>query len=130
LICASLSRASLLLGRLDEARCLGDRAIESSPRQPGVAAHALHLLGDIATHPDQFDAEQGEAHYRQALALAEPRGMRPLVAHCHLGLGKLYRRTGKPEQARERLTAAIAMYREMDMPFWLKQAEAEVRELA
>jgi hypothetical protein len=21
--------------------------------------------------------------------LAEPRGMRPLVAHCHLGLGKL-----------------------------------------
>ena len=45
--------------------------------------------------------ERGEAHYRQALALAEPRGMRPLVAHCHLGLGKLYRRTGKREQAQE-----------------------------
>ena len=126
----SLGRACLLLGRLDEARRLGDRAVESSPRHPGFAAHALHLLGDIATHPDRFDAESGEAHYRQALALAEPRGMRPLVAHCHLGLGKLYRRTGKREQAREHLTTATTMYREMDMRFWLEQAEAEWRALA
>jgi class 3 adenylate cyclase/tetratricopeptide (TPR) repeat protein len=129
LICTALSRASLVLGRLDEARRLGDRAIEFSSRQPGVAAHALHLLGDIATHPDQLDAERGEACYRQALALAEPRGMRPLVAHCHLGLGTLYLRTGKREQAREHLTTATAMYREMDMPFWLKLAEAEIGEL-
>ena len=53
--------------------------------------------------------------------------MRPLVAHCHLGLGKLYRRTGKREQAQEHLTIATAMYREMDMRFWLEQAEAEIR---
>ena len=98
-------------------------------RQPGFAAHALHLLGDIATHPDRFDAESGEAHYRQALALAEPRGMRPLVAHCHLGLGKLYRRTGKREEAQEHLTTATTMYREMGMRFWLEQAETEIRQL-
>jgi tetratricopeptide (TPR) repeat protein len=128
LICVALSRASLLLGRLDEARRLGDRAIESSPRQPGFAAHALHLLGDITTHPDQFDAERGEAHYRQALALAEPRGMRPLVAHCHLGLGKLSRRTGQREQAQEHLTSATTMYSEMGMTYWLEKAEAEVTE--
>jgi class 3 adenylate cyclase/tetratricopeptide (TPR) repeat protein len=113
----SLGRACLLLGQLDEARRLGDRAMECSPRQPGFAAHALHLLGDIATHPDRFDADRGEGHYRQALMLAEPRGMRPLVAHCHLGLGKLYRRTGQREQAREHLTTATTMYREMDMRF-------------
>jgi len=88
------------------------------------------LLGDIATHPDRFDAESGEAHYHRALALAEPRGMRPLVAHCHLGLGKLYRRTSKREQAREHLTTATTLYRDMDMRFWLKQAEAESRALA
>jgi hypothetical protein len=88
-------------------------------------APAFHLLGDIATHPDRFDAERGEAHYRKALALAEPRGMRPLVAHCHLGLGKLYRRTGQREQAQEHLTTATTMYREMEMRFWLEQAEAE-----
>jgi len=56
-------------------------------------------------------------------------GMRPLVAHCHLGLGKLYRRTGKPEQAHEHLTTATTMYREMDMRFWLEKAEAEKMEL-
>jgi len=118
-----LGRAALLLDRLDEAQSLGERAVRSSASRHGVAAHALHLLGDIATHPDRFDAESGEAHYRKALALAEPRGMRPLVAHCHLGLGKLYRSTGKREQAHEHLTTATTMYREMDMRFWLEQAE-------
>jgi hypothetical protein len=54
--------------------------------------------------------------------------MRPLVAHCHLGLGKLYRRTDKREQAQEHLTTATPMYREMDMRFWLEQAEAELRQ--
>jgi tetratricopeptide (TPR) repeat protein len=117
----------LCLGRLDEARSLGDRAVESSPSQLGFAAHALHLLGEIATHPDRFDAESGEAHYRQALALAEPRGMRPLVAHCHLGLAKFYRRTGQRQEAQEHLTTATTMYREMDMRFWWEQAEAEMK---
>jgi len=123
----SLGRACLLLGRLDEARRLGDRAVESSPRQPGYAAHALHLIGDIATHPARFDAESGDAHYRKALALAEPRSMRPLVAHCHLGLGKLDRRTGKRERAQEHLATATTMYRDMGMTYWLEKAEAEMR---
>jgi uncharacterized protein HemY len=54
--------------------------------------------------------------------------MRPLVAHCHLDLGKLYRRTGNRQQAQEHLATATAMYREMDMRFWLEQAEAELGE--
>jgi hypothetical protein len=78
----------------------------------------------IARSTIQFDAETGEANYRKALALAEPRGMRPLVAHCHLGLGKLYRRTRDGSKAEEHLTIAKAMYREMDMGFWLEKAEA------
>jgi len=126
----SLGRACLLLGRLDEARSLADGAVESCPGHPGFAAYALHLLGDIATHPDRFDAERGEAHYRKALALAEPRGMRPLVAHCHFGLGRLYRRTDKHEQAREHLITATTMYRERGMTYWLEKAEAEMKELA
>jgi len=126
----SLGRASVLLGGLDEARRLGDRAIEFSPQHRGCTAHALHLLGDIATHPDRFDASRGEAHYREALALAEPRGMRPLVAHCHLGLGKLYRRTGKRTESDEHLEAATTMYRDMGMTYWLERAEREMKELA
>jgi hypothetical protein len=54
------------------------------------------------------------------------RGMRPLVAHCHLGLGRLCRRTGKRQEAKEHLTTAMTLYREMDMTYWLEQAEAEI----
>ena len=56
--------------------------------------------------------------------------MRPLVAHCHLGLGRLYRRTGERERAYEHLTTATTMYREMDIRFWLEKAEAAVKGLA
>ena len=105
---------------------LADRAVECSPFQPGQMAHALRLLADIATHPDRFDAERGEAHYLEALALAEPRGMRPLIAHCHLGLGKLYRRIECQEQASAELARAVAMLSEMGIAFWLPEAEREL----
>jgi len=74
--------------------------------------------------------EPAEDYYQQALTMASELGMRPLVAHCYLGLGKLYKRTGTREQAREHLTTATAMYREMDMPFWMEKAEAEIQALA
>lgn len=122
----AVSRACLLLGRIDEARRLADRSVESSRHQPGFAAYALHLLGDIATHPDQFDAESGAVYYRQALTLAKLHGMRPLVAHCHHRMGQLYRRLGETERARENLTAATTMYREMEMGFWLDQGEDDM----
>jgi hypothetical protein len=67
---------------------------------------------------------------RAALALAGELGMRPLLAHCHVGLGKLYRRTDKRDDAREHLTTATTMYREMGMTYWVEQAEAEIRALA
>ena len=56
-------------------------------------------------------------------------GHRALIAHCHLGLGKLYRRTGKREQVREHLTTATTMYREMGMTYWLEQADREMKEI-
>ncbi len=121
----ALARTCYLLGRFDEALRLVDLAVENLSSQPGAAAHALHLLGDILTHPDRFDAERGETQYRKALSLAEKRGMRPLVAHCYLGLGNLYRRAEKHEEARELLTSASAMYSAMDMTFWAKRIETE-----
>ena len=87
------------------------------------------MLGDIAAHPDRVEVDSAEAHYRQALALAEELGLRPLMAHCHLGLGALYRRAGTRPQAREHLTTARTMFGEMDMRYWREQAEAELKEL-
>ena len=53
----------------------------------------------------------------------------PLVTHCHLGLGKLHRRTDKREQAQEHLATATTMYSEMGMTYWLEKAEAELTQL-
>jgi tetratricopeptide (TPR) repeat protein len=125
----SLARACLQLGRRDEARRFGDRALEFCSSQPGFEAHARHLLGDVATQPDQFDAGRGESHYRQALALAERLGMDPLIAHCHLGLGKVCLRTGTREQAQAHVATATTMYRNMGMTHWLEQAVALLHQL-
>ena len=56
--------------------------------------------------------------------------MRPLLAHCHLGLGKVYQRTGQREQAGEHLATATTMYRELEMRLWLVQAETATTDLA
>ena len=92
--------------------------------QRGTEAWAWRLLGEIAAATDPPDVQEAETAYREALTLASDLGMRPLVAHCHLGLGKLYRRTGDRAKAQEHLTTATTMYREMGMGFWLEQADA------
>ena len=84
------------------------------------------MLGNIAAHPDRVEIDTAQEHYRQALALAEELGLRPLMARCTLGLAVLYRRAGKRQQVREHLTIATTIYREMGMRFWLEQAEAEM----
>jgi sugar phosphate isomerase/epimerase len=89
----------------------------------------LWVLGEIAARESPVEAEAATDRFREALALAEELGMRPLVAHCHLGLGKLSRRTGKSEQAREHLTTATTMYREMGMTYWLEKAASEMSQL-
>jgi hypothetical protein len=69
-----------------------------------------------------------DEHLFGALIIAEELEMRPLQAHCHLGLGKLYRRIGRPDEARAELSRAVAMLREMGMAFWQPEAETELAE--
>jgi tetratricopeptide (TPR) repeat protein len=123
--------ACLLADRLDPALALAEGAftVAREKAQRSGEAWALHLLGAIASHSDPPDAEKADTHYRQALTLAEELGMRPLIAHCHLGLGKLYRSVGKQPEAQEQLTTATTLYREMDMRFWLEQAAVEMAAL-
>jgi tetratricopeptide (TPR) repeat protein len=122
------SEVLALQGLLDEAEEQAQHALALA-REGGYRGHeawALRLLGELAgrREPSNTDASM---RFREAQILAEELGMRPLIAHCHLGLGKLYRRTGKHDQAREHLTTATTMYREMDMRLWLEQAEAEMQ---
>jgi tetratricopeptide (TPR) repeat protein len=121
-----LCEAQLLAGRLEEAHALGAGAVTHARthQERGHEAYALRLLGDIAGRREPPESEPAEAHYRHALALANELGMRPLQAHCHLGLGTLYAKIGRSEQAHAELSTAIELYRAMDMTFWLPQAEA------
>jgi tetratricopeptide (TPR) repeat protein/transposase-like protein len=122
---ARLGEAHLEAGRPDRATESATRALELAreQRERGHEAYALRLLAEIASQAAIPEVEKAEAFYCQALALAGELGMRPLVAHCHLGLGKLYGRTGKRQQTLENLTTATTLYRDMDMRFWLAQAE-------
>jgi tetratricopeptide (TPR) repeat protein len=127
-----LSQGYLLAGHPEEAMPLAQRALELSRvrKRRDNEAWALWLLGETATHRDPPEVEQADDYYQQSLALAEELGMRPLVAHCHHGLGRLYGQTGHSEQARAALSTAIALYRAMDMTFWLPQAEAALTQVA
>ena len=125
LFLAHLGEAHLLAGCRDDASEVARRALDLARRQKerGNEAWVLRLLGEIAAQADPPGLAAAQEHYGQALARADELGMRPLVAHCHLGLGKLYRRTGDGAKAEEHLATAKAMYREMDMGFYLAQAE-------
>ena len=123
--------AYLLAGEVEEADRLAQQALAHSRHRKmrGNEARALWLLGEIAMRRDPPDVAQAKAHYQQALALAEELGMRPLQAHCHHGLGRLYHQTGRAELARVALSAAIGLYRAMDMTLWLPQAEAALAQV-
>jgi hypothetical protein len=92
-------------------------------REVHLEAFALRVLGDVAMAAPK-PAQTAERNYRSSLAFAIPRGARPLAAHCHLGLGTLFLRTGDPKLADEHLATAIGMYCDMNMRLWLQRAEA------
>jgi tetratricopeptide (TPR) repeat protein len=127
----SLGEAQLRAGRLEEAQALAacELALARAHQERGNEAYAQRLLGEIAVQRDHPARASVEPHYRQALTLAEELGMRPLQAHCHRGLGTLYAQLGQSEQARAALTMAIAMYRAMEMTFWLPQTEAALAQV-
>jgi class 3 adenylate cyclase/tetratricopeptide (TPR) repeat protein len=122
----TLGSGYLQAGKLEEAAGVAAHAAELADARGlrGSQAKAAHLLGEIGAHRDPPQVAEAEGHYRRALVLAEELGMRPLVAHCHLGLGELHRKSGRREPAREHLAAATTLYRELGMAYWLAKAEA------
>jgi len=120
-----LAEARLLSGRPDEAAAVATRARELSAQREehGWEAWASWVLGEIAA--TRSDISSADDAYRRALTAASALGMRPLVAHCHLGLGRLHRGAGKQAQATEHLGAASAMFREMSMSWWVAETERD-----
>lgn len=95
-------------------------------KERGHQAYATRLLGEIARHDDPPDTANAAHYFGEAIVLAESLGMRPLLAHCHLGLGRLLRATGHPGVADAHLATARDLYAEMNMALWLRQARNDL----
>src|SRR5262249_20197021 len=126
LVVRLLGEGCALVGELEEALARAKEAknIAESLGLGGEEALADWLLAYVCAARGL--GEESERHFFAALTQASVLGMRPLVAHCQLGLSELYRRRDNGGQAYQHLTTAKAMYREMGMTYWLEKAEAEL----
>ncbi len=127
-----LGEAYLLADQVEDARGCAERAamLARERGERGYEACALRLLGEIASQHTGPDVATAESRYGGAMALASELGMRPLQAHCHLGLGRLYSKVGRRDTARAELSKAIELYRSMEMTFWLPKAEAALAKVS
>jgi DNA-binding SARP family transcriptional activator len=121
-----LAESYLLHARVDEASRVAERAMAIVPRNaPAVRAWTLRLAAEVASHGTRVDVERAAGLYREAAAFAETLELRPLRAHCHLGLGRLYRAAGDP-RARAEMQAAVDAFQAMGGDFWRSIAEPEL----
>ena len=116
----------LRLGRLDEAEIFVQRGLElaAESKDKGSRAWLLVIMGEIAAQRQSMNPTEAAVGYEEALRLAQELKMRPLEAHCHLGLGTLHTRAGNSTSAHSELDAAAKLYQAMSMSSWLAVAEA------
>jgi hypothetical protein len=128
---ACVSAGYMVADRLEAAEAFAGRGLEFSheSKDQGSQAWLLCILGNLASRRSPFNAELVRANYTTALNLAQKLGMRPVQAHCHLGLGQIHARAKEFPKARSELLSAVELYRAMSMPFWLSKAEAALGEL-
>jgi class 3 adenylate cyclase/tetratricopeptide (TPR) repeat protein len=116
-----LAEARLASGHY-EAAAAGARRVRDVAESVGDAstrARALQVLADAAV---ALAHEGAEALYREVECIARDLGMRPLQAHVHLGLARLFRGAGRPAEAADHRATAISMYHDMGMTRWVEQA--------
>ena len=128
---AWLSGAYMLADRMDEAEAFARRGLElaDESKDKGTQAWLLGILGDLSTRHSPSGTKDAEAYYRQALALAREFSMRPLQAHCHLGLGNVHGKMKNSAKARSEFLLANELYRAMSMQFWVSKTESALNAL-
>src|SRR5262249_37626377 len=127
---ALLGEAYLFADRVDEASTTAQRAVALARErgQRGDEAAALYVLGEAAARGAR-DIGEAEHHSQAVFALPGELEMRPLLARCHLGIGRLYLRAGHRDRAEDSLRSAMCLFSPMDMPLWLRQTASSLREL-
>jgi hypothetical protein len=127
---AIASLAPFLTGRVDLARRLAIEGLEEERAAGGQASeaetqalHGLLALRDAECGSGAIGFSDAERWLRAALAIATALGMRPLEGHCHLILARVWRSLSRDAEAKEHLTTATTIYRELGMGWWLEQSQ-------
>jgi len=122
-----LAEAQLLQGRTADATFNAERSLQLAieRKESAYQAFSHRIVGELAAHRGPSESAKAEEHLRRAMAMAEEREMRPLIARCHLNLAQLYRRASNRDLAQAHLVTATSMFRNMAMAYWLVQAQAE-----
>ena len=125
MVIGGLAEAYLLVGRREEASDLAKSALDIARerQERGTEGWLLRLQGEIASSAPAPDAATAQAWFTAAAGLAEVLGMRPLLAQCQLGIGRLHWKIGRMDEARHELAEAIELFRSMDMMTWGNLAE-------
>ncbi|HEX7216281.1 MAG TPA: adenylate cyclase, partial [Methylomirabilota bacterium] len=126
ILCRRLGEGYLLAGRRDDALVWATSALDHARRRGarGDEAWARLLLGDVLAAPAAAEADEALGHYERARAQADALGMLPLLARCHVALGRWYGRAGEVPRARTALSHAAGLTRSMDLGIWRAEAEA------
>ena len=129
-VLTGLGLAYLLAGRANDAlqairRALG---LAREHKERGHEAWSWRILGEIPLR-SELDVPEAEEALHRALALATELEMRPLIAHGRLGLGRWYRRAGRPADAEGHLRAAAGLFAGLEMRSWAAQAESALESL-
>jgi tetratricopeptide (TPR) repeat protein len=126
-----LAEAYNLEGQIERAIKTAEEALSNSRRTglQGFGAWAFFVMAKIQSNCGTELMERAVESYHQAMDQAKELSMRPLLAHCHLGLGQLFRATGRIKEAQTPIQAAVDLYRSMGMNFWLPQAEAALGQI-
>ena len=121
-----LSETFHLTGRAAEADHFAAQAYDLSKERQEHGNHAwsLRLMGELTAQRSQSDMDRAEAYYQEGLQAAHKLDMQPLMAHCHLSLGRLYQQVDRPQASHMALSEAQQRYQAMHMPFWQQQAKA------
>ena len=106
-----LGEALLAAGQVDRAAALGEQAVELARRQRerGHEGWARLLEAEVAARRAPEDVAAVERAARQAVEIAEPAGMRPLLARACLVLGDALARAGRQPEAEVYLTRGRAL---------------------
>jgi len=122
----ALAEVFHLKGDADKAIQNAGEAVSISRQrgERGIGAWALYYMAEIQSGEGSEQMPKAIQSYSQATKQAAELGMRPLLSHCHMGLGQIYQGVGRRDESRSEVRAAIDLYRSMGMAYWLPRAEA------